>query len=119
MDQFIPRDISTLFIALPSLLSLAVVLFGLARQQRVKARKPPRKDISNPGDCPYEYLLGVYGRHHFAGFVKKLSPSLESRNLEKWNMVLEIMDGIHFCLILVDDVRKQYPASIPLPLRLS
>ena len=100
-----PRDISILFFAVPSLLSLIVVLLGLARQQRVKARQSGSKSLRDPGDCPYEYLLDIYGRHHFTEFVKKLSPSLKSNHPGKWEMVLEIMDGIHFCLILVDDVR--------------
>ncbi|OCK81420.1 terpenoid synthase [Lepidopterella palustris CBS 459.81] len=68
-------------------------------------------------DCPYEYLLNVYGRHHFAGFVRKLDATLETRDSKKWQMILEIMDGIHFCLILVDDItdnssfRKGKPAA--------
>lgn len=79
---------------------------------RAKAQKTPRKPISGSGDCPYEYLLGIYGKHHFAGFVRKLSPSLESINPMKWNMILEIMDGIHFCLILVDDVMPASPMAL-------
>ncbi|MCJ1243268.1 hypothetical protein MMC30_000465 [Trapelia coarctata] len=83
-----------------------------------KPRKISRKSIrSVPEDCPYEYILNVYGRHHFAGFVRKLSSSLETDNPKKWQMILEIMDGMHFCLILVDDItdnsnfRKGLPAA--------
>ncbi|KAI9728830.1 MAG: hypothetical protein M1834_007217 [Cirrosporium novae-zelandiae] len=77
--------------------------------------KPP--STVTPIECPYEYLLGIYGKHHFAPFVKKLSPTLESSNPEKWNIILEIMDSFHFCLILVDDIsdnsdfRKGHPAA--------
>lgn len=65
------------------------------------ARKP-RPHVSQ--DCPYEYLLDIYGRHHFAGFVRKLDAQMETRDPTKWQMILEIMDRIHFCLILVDDI---------------
>lgn len=55
--------------------------------------------------CPYEYLRNIYGKHHWAKFVNKLSPNLRHENYPKYLMVLEIMDTIHLCLMLVDDVR--------------
>lgn len=56
-------------------------------------------------ECPYEYLREVYGRYHWAPFVHKLSPNLRNDDHSKYLMVLEIMDAIHLCLMLVDDVR--------------
>jgi hypothetical protein len=56
-----------------------------------------------PG-CPYEYLLGIYGRHHFAPFVKSFNPTLQKEDPEKYSLILDIMDAVHFCLILVDDI---------------
>jgi geranylgeranyldiphosphate transferase len=60
-------------------------------------------------ECPYEYLRGVYGKYHWAPFVHKLSPKLRNDDHSKYIMVLEIMDAIHLCLMLVDDVRKNFP----------
>lgn len=56
-------------------------------------------------ECPYEYLRNIYGKHHWAHFVNKLSPKLRYDNYPKYLMVLEMMDTIHLCLMLVDDVR--------------
>ncbi|RAL03304.1 terpenoid synthase [Aspergillus ibericus CBS 121593] len=68
-------------------------------------------------ECPYSYIRQIYGKHHWAPFVDKLSPSLKFDDPPKYQMILEIMDGIHLCLILVDDIsdgsnfRKGHPAA--------
>ncbi|KAK9858056.1 hypothetical protein MYU51_018809 [Penicillium brevicompactum] len=68
-------------------------------------------------ECPYEYLRNIYGKHHWARFVNKLSPKLRYDDYPKYLMVLEIMDTIHLCLMLVDDIsdgsyyRKGRPAA--------
>ncbi|RJE24351.1 geranylgeranyl diphosphate synthase [Aspergillus sclerotialis] len=68
-------------------------------------------------ECPYSYIRQIYGKHHWAPFVDKLSPNLKTEDPAKYHMVLEIMDGIHLCLILVDDIsdnsdyRKGRPAA--------
>lgn len=59
-------------------------------------------------ECPYEYLRKIYGKHHWAPFVHKLSPSLRDDDHSKYLMVLEIMDAIHLSLMLVDDVRSYF-----------
>lgn len=83
-----------------------LVVSALLATALPKTRKSLRQRVTSVSeDCPYEYILNVYGRNHFAGFVRKLSPLLEAEDPKKWRMVLEIMDGVHFCLILVDDVR--------------
>lgn len=55
-------------------------------------------------ECPYSYIRQIYGTHHWAPFVDKLSPDLKTESPAKYHMILEIMDGIHLCLMLVDDV---------------
>lgn len=57
-------------------------------------------------ECPYSYIRQIYGTHHWAPFVQKLSPNLETENPKKYSIVLEIMDAIHLNLMLVDDVRN-------------
>ena len=54
--------------------------------------------------CPYEYILDVYGNNHFKNIVQLLDPTLEQRDPIWFNLILEIMDTIHFGAILVDDV---------------
>lgn len=60
-------------------------------------------------ECPYAYLRQIYGKYHWAPFVNKLSPTLKTDNPAKYKMVLETMDAIHLCLMLVDDVRSRSP----------
>lgn len=55
-------------------------------------------------ECPYAYIRSIYGQYHWAPFVHKISPTLRDQDPGKYNMVLEIMDAIHLCLMLVDDV---------------
>ncbi|RDH28588.1 terpenoid synthase [Aspergillus welwitschiae] len=68
-------------------------------------------------ECPYSYIRQIYGKHHWAPFVDKLAPSLKLEDPPKYQLILEIMDGIHLCLILVDDIsdgsnfRKGHPAA--------
>ncbi|KAE8395025.1 terpenoid synthase [Aspergillus alliaceus] len=68
-------------------------------------------------ECPYSYIRQIYGTHHWAPFVDKLSPGLKAEEPAKYHMILEIMDGIHLCLMLVDDIsdnsdyRKGHPAA--------
>ncbi|KAH0592031.1 hypothetical protein MHUMG1_10242 [Metarhizium humberi] len=63
-----------------------------------------REAVDKLPSCPYEYLLGIYGHHHFAPFVKAFSPTLKTDDPDKYALVLDIMDAVHFCLILVDDI---------------
>lgn len=68
-------------------------------------------------DCPYEYILQIYGRNHFAGIVNILNPTLAESDPIKFQTIMEIMDVTHFAAILVDDVvdnssqRKGKPAA--------
>lgn len=93
--------LSSIFIAFYFLANKLHLCSGLAALRL----KVPSKQASISEDCPYQYLLNIYGRNHFIEFARKLSLDLESSNPKKWRMVLEIMDAVHFCLILVDDVR--------------
>lgn len=54
--------------------------------------------------CPYEDLVNQYGRHHFQPFVDSLRPSIGRDDPAKYALVLDIMDAVHFCAILVDDI---------------
>lgn len=113
-----PLVLGILAVILGALAVILVVTIALPLMlpSRGKTRRI-HKARAIPEDCPYQYLLNIYGRYHFSGFIKKLSPTLETTNPKKWNMVCEIMDAIHFCLILVDDVtdnsdlRKGFPAA--------
>ncbi|MCJ1314395.1 hypothetical protein MMC25_008077 [Agyrium rufum] len=68
-------------------------------------------------ECPYKYILQVYGRSHFAKVVDLLDDTLKYRDPKLYNLILEIMDVVHFGAILVDDVadnsslRKGQPAA--------
>ncbi|KOS19955.1 Geranylgeranyl pyrophosphate synthase [Escovopsis weberi] len=68
-------------------------------------------------ECPFEYVLNIYGKHHFAPFVKAFQPSLASEDPAKYTLILDIMDAVHFALILVDDIsddsyqRKNHPTA--------
>lgn len=72
-------------------------------------KKNPSKITSL--ECPYSYIRQIYGTHHWAPFVDKLSPSLKTERPAKYHMILEIMDGIHLCLMLVDDVCEISPCT--------
>ncbi|KAB8078884.1 terpenoid synthase [Aspergillus leporis] len=68
-------------------------------------------------ECPYSYIHQIYGKYYWAPFVHKLSPTLKDNDQIKYKLVLETMDAIHLCLILVDDIsdgsdfRKGQPAA--------
>ncbi|RYP42593.1 hypothetical protein DL767_000117 [Monosporascus sp. MG133] len=59
----------------------------------------------------------MYGRHHFEPFVKEFRPALRREDPVKYNLILDIMDAVHFSLILVDDIsddsyqRKNRPTA--------
>lgn len=81
-----------------------VVALPLGNLWQTKARKAPKETKIVDTDCPYEYILGIYGKHHFAGLVRKLAPTMEASNPDKFKTILDVMDAVHFCLILIDDV---------------
>lgn len=76
----------------------------------------PPKPITK-SECPYQYILDVYGRYHFQNIVQVLDADLEKRDGTSFELILELMDAIHFGAILVDDVadgsliRKGQPAA--------
>ncbi|KAF9888703.1 hypothetical protein FE257_008461 [Aspergillus nanangensis] len=78
-------------------------------------KKHPERITST--ECAYQYIRNLYGKYHWAPFVNKLDPALKNRDPAKYKMVLEILDAIHLCLMLVDDIsdnsecRKGKPAA--------
>jgi len=60
--------------------------------------------LRNGIKCPYEYILYVYGKNHFSRFVDTLKAGLRSQDPGLFELVLQIMDAIHFGAILGDDV---------------
>lgn len=94
--------------------SSAIQQYGYARKHLEGVSSKESQNI--PG-CPYEYILQIYGRHHFAPFVKMFKPSLKTEDPDKYALILDIMDAVHFCLILVDDIcddsfkRKNKPTA--------
>ncbi|PLB55511.1 terpenoid synthase [Aspergillus steynii IBT 23096] len=102
-------------VPLPWLATIGMVpLFFLVLMDRLPPIWPTSKKASMIGqkqpenvtaiECPYTYIRQIYGKHHWAPFVHKLSPSLKNDDPAKYRMVLEIMDAIHLCLMLVDDI---------------
>lgn len=77
----------------------------------------PHNGVPRSINCPYDYLLNIYGQHHFEPFVQWFKPSLEQDDPQKYSLILDIMDAVHFCLILVDDIsddssqRKSQPTA--------
>lgn len=77
----------------------------------------PKPTVQNEITCPYEYILWIYGKRHFSKFVDTLKPNLNSEDPTLYELVLEVMDAVHFGAILVDDVadnsliRKGKPAA--------
>lgn len=57
--------------------------------------------------CPYSYIRQIYGKYHWAPFIHKVSPGLKDTNPKKYKWILEVMDTIHLCLMMVDDVSRQ------------
>lgn len=68
-------------------------------KEKLKTQSPLR-DI----ECPYEYILQVYGRHHFTTMVNILDPKLSKKDPVLFKLILDVMDVVHFGAILVDDV---------------
>jgi geranylgeranyldiphosphate transferase len=60
-------------------------------------------------ECPYSYLRQIYGKYHWAPFLHKISPNLKNEDPLKYQWILEVMDAIHLCLMLVDDVSRSVP----------
>ncbi|KAL4901495.1 hypothetical protein BDW74DRAFT_187703 [Aspergillus multicolor] len=86
-----------------------------SEQARMIGPKDPAKTTGT--ECAYEYIRQAYGHHHWAPFINKLSPTLRETDPAKYQHVNEVMDGIHLCLMLVDDIsdasllRKGRPAA--------
>jgi geranylgeranyldiphosphate transferase len=74
----------------------------VGQKHHLVGRKSP--DRITRHEYPYDYLREIYGKHHWTAFVHKLSRPLHNDDPGKYHMVLEIMDAIHHCLMLVDDV---------------
>nr|BAM84046.1 prenyl transferase [Tolypocladium album] len=86
-------------------------------QQYGYCKKLSSEKRNQAAGCPYEYLVSIYGRHHFESLVKEFNPLLKQEDPVKYDLVLEIMDAVHFALILVDDIsddsyqRKNQPTA--------
>ncbi|KYK60563.1 prenyl transferase [Drechmeria coniospora] len=95
----------------PSTRPKSIQQFGYCR------RAPDEPRDGDNADCPYEYLVRIYGRHHFASLVNEFQPALRVEDATKYDLVLDIMDAVHFALILVDDIsdnssqRKNQPTA--------
>ena len=91
-------------------LTLSAFLLGittaspLRKLWQTSTPRVPRKPKNLQTDCPFEYILKIYGRHHFAPLLRQVAPGLQAKDPKKWRVILDIMDGVHFCLILIDDV---------------
>ncbi|KJZ71106.1 hypothetical protein HIM_09525 [Hirsutella minnesotensis 3608] len=91
--------------------SKPVEQYGYCKELPSERKKP------DDTECPYEYLVKLYGKHHFKPFVKEFQPTLEQDDPVKFNLTLDIMDAVHGALILVDDIsdnsnqRKNHPAA--------
>ena len=81
---------------------LVTARWSSAEYYHIPGKKHPATITSH--ECPYSYIRQIYGHHHWAPFVEKLSPGLRKDDPAKYEIVNEIMDAIHLCLMLVDDV---------------
>lgn len=100
-------DLQSLLAVLTLVSVLAIVLsdqFPVRLLKQMSICRVAKSLKDGVAGCPYEYLREIYGRHHWVPFVTKLEPNLKNNDPEKYTMVLEIMDCMHLCLILVDDV---------------
>ncbi|KAL4748886.1 hypothetical protein BDW72DRAFT_179256 [Aspergillus terricola var. indicus] len=115
-------SVATSIAALVSLLGFCGIIVDRLPLRRWFSQKDRLIGTQNPDkitgiECPYAYLRETYGHHHWAPFISKLSPTLESEDPSKYHLVNEIMDAIHLCLMLVDDIsdgsdcRKGRPAA--------
>ncbi|KAF7121613.1 hypothetical protein CNMCM5793_009084 [Aspergillus hiratsukae] len=108
-------DIPVLYHLTGWLLELCMVAYAVTVTiYLVTARWSSTEHYHHPGkkdpatitshECPYSYIRQIYGHHHWAPFVEKLSPGLRKDDPAKYEIVNEIMDAIHLCLMLVDDI---------------
>ncbi|KAM4059003.1 polyprenyl synthetase domain-containing protein [Hirsutella rhossiliensis] len=122
-DRIGISDVATLFVAfsigflakgsakLKPASTQPVEQFGYCKELPAKRSKP------EDTECPYEYLVKLYGKHHFEPFVREFRPALEKEDPVKYTLILDIMDAVHFALILVDDIsdnsrqRKNQPTA--------
>ncbi|RDA95729.1 hypothetical protein CP533_1105 [Ophiocordyceps camponoti-saundersi (nom. inval.)] len=90
---------------------------GPVQQYGYCKKLPDKREKPEDIECPYEYLVRLYGRHHFKPFVDEFQPTLKQDDPVKYTLVLDIMDAVHFALILVDDIsddsyrRKDQPTA--------
>ena len=86
-------------------------------QQYGYRKKASLEHGTQEAGCPYEYLVEIYGRHHFEPLVEEFQPLLRQQDPAKFDLILDIMDAVHFALILVDDIsddsyqRKNHPTA--------
>jgi geranylgeranyldiphosphate transferase len=104
-----PLFLLTIVLSLSIVLSPTAIIIDRLPQIRFWSKKSYLKGQKEPAnitslECPYSYIRQIYGHYHWAPFVEKLSPTLKDEDPAKYKMVLEIMDTIHLCLMLVDDV---------------
>lgn len=71
------------------------------------APKSSLTPVTRKVDCPYEYLLNLYGKNHFKKIFNFLTPELQTADAELYNLALEVLDTVHFGAILVDDIADE------------
>lgn len=76
-------------------------------QKKGCSEKSAPADSGRTFECPYDYLLNTYGPHHFKKIISFLKPNLQEEDPQLYNLVLEVMDTVHFGAILVDDVADE------------
>jgi hypothetical protein len=80
-------------------------------------KKKPGGAVAGTTECPFDYIIELYGKGHFTKIVNTLDPKLELRDGVLYKLILEVMDTIHAGAILVDDIadnsalRKGKPAA--------
>ncbi|KAF1996432.1 terpenoid synthase [Amniculicola lignicola CBS 123094] len=115
MSSFLPTTLFLIFGFFIKHFSSVLALFNnRAKGGSAKPLPAPEKQAV---DCPYEYILNIYGHHHFKKIIAFLDPNLEKNDPQKHTLILDILDAVHFGAILVDDVadgstlRKGQPAA--------
>ncbi|PFH59496.1 hypothetical protein XA68_12256 [Ophiocordyceps unilateralis] len=117
-------DVATLFVAFSmgflakrSSDSKSAASLGPVQQYGYCKKTPDKTEKPADIECPYEYLVRLYGKHHFKPFVDEFQPTLQQDDPVKYMLVLDMMDAVHFALILVDDIsddsyrRKDQPTA--------
>lgn len=61
--------------------------FGYCRELSYRRSKP--KDT----ECPYEYLVKIYGKHPFETFVREFRPALKEGDTIKYTMTLKVTNA--------------------------